>query len=433
VAVAVAVGSLSAYLAVRARLRADVDHSLHQRVDQRVDRRLGGGGPFGGRPFRFGPGGPPSDTPTYEQLVTAGGAAGQPALGDPALPVDDRARRVASGEEGTYLSDQTVSGVHLRVITAQVAPGVAIQVARPLGEVDSLLGRLRLVLIFVAAAGVVMGAGLGWLVSGRALRPVRRFTERTEQVAETPDLSQRLPVEGDDELGRLARSYNTTLDALERSVDAQRQLVADASHELRTPLASLRTNIEVLQRGDGLAPADREDLLRDVVTQTDELTNLVRDVVDIARRGESTEDFQEVRLDEVVASALTRARRLAPGLTFAAELEPSVVRGAPERLARLAANLLDNAVKWSPPLATVEVSLRDGELVVRDHGPGIAPDDLPFVFDRFYRSSTARSLPGSGLGLAIVRQVAQAHGAAAVVENAEGGGARFRVRFPAAE
>jgi two-component system sensor histidine kinase MprB len=262
---------------------------------------------------------------------------------------------------------------------------------------------------------------------------VRRFTERTEQVAETPDLSQRLPVEGDDELGRLARSYNTTLDALERSVDAQRQLVADASHELRTPLASLRTNIEVLQRGDGLAPADREDLLRDVVTQTDELTNLVRDVVDIARRGESTEDFQEVRLDEVVASALTRARRLAPGLTFAAELEPSVVRGAPERLARLAANLLDNAVKWSPPLATVEVSLRDGELVVRDHGPGIAPDDLPFVFDRFYRSSTARSLPGSGLGLAIVRQVAQAHGAAAVVENAEGGGARFRVRFPAAE
>jgi two-component system sensor histidine kinase MprB len=246
-------------------------------------------------------------------------------------------------------------------------------------------------------------------------------------------VSARLEVGGDDELGRLAGSFNTTLDALERSVEAQRQLVADASHELRTPVASLRTNIEVLQRGADLAPEDREELLEDMVTQADELTNLVGDVVDVARRGESDADFQEVSLHEIVAGVIARARRLAPQSEIVDELSPWVVTGAPERLTRLVANLVDNAVKWSPPGKRVEVRLTDGELTVRDHGPGIDPEDLPHVFDRFYRATSARGLPGSGLGLAIVRQVAEAHGATAVAENAEGGGARFRIRFPAAD
>ena len=174
-------------------------------------------------------------------------------------------------------------------------------------------------------------------------------------------------------------------------MEAQRQLVADASHELRTPLASLRTNIEVLQRAEGLPAADRADLLRDLVTQTDELTNLVADVVDLSRRGESQADFEDVRLDEVVRAGLERARRLAPQVVFAEQIEPWLVRGNPERLTRLVANLLDNAIKWSPPGATVEVALRDGELIVRDHGPGFAEDDIPLVFDRFYR---ARRRPG---------------------------------------
>jgi two-component system sensor histidine kinase MprB len=310
---------------------------------------------------------------------------------------------------------------------------VAIQVARPLNEVDSLLSGLRIALIAVTGAGVVIGAGLGWFISGRALRPVTEFTERTEAIAGNPDVSARLEVGGDDELGRLAGSFNTTLDALERSVEAQRQLVADASHELRTPVASLRTNIEVLQRGADLAPEDREELLEDMVTQADELTNLVGDVVDVARRGESDADFQEVSLHEIVAGVIARARRLAPQSEIVDELSPWVVTGAPERLTRLVANLVDNAVKWSPPGERVEVRLTDGELTVRDHGPGIDPEDLPHVFDRFYRATSARGLPGSGLGLAIVRQVAESHGATAVAENAEGGGARFRIRFPAAD
>jgi two-component system sensor histidine kinase MprB len=208
--------------------------------------------------------------------------------------------------------------------------------------------------------------------------------------------------------------------------------VADASHELRTPLASLRTNIEVLQRADGLPAADRADLLRDLVTQTDELTNLVADVVDLSRRGESPADFEDVRLDEVVRAGLERARRLAPQVVFAERVEPWLVRGIPERLTRLVANLLDNAIKWSPPAATVEVTLHDGELTVRDHGPGFAEQDIPLVFDRFYRADAARALPGSGLGLAIVRQVAEAHGGRAAAGNAEGGGALLRVTLPRA-
>jgi two-component system sensor histidine kinase MprB len=426
VALSVAFGSLAAYLAVQARLRADVDASLRQ-VASAVP---GGGGGFG--PPRHDFGRPPrDDEPTvYVQYVAADGTRTHPDQGGIELEPDAQAQEVAAGGRGAYISDEEVSGSHLRVLTAPLGADTAIQVARPLGEVDSLLDRLRAVLLAVSGAGVAIGALLGWVISGRALRPVTRFTERTVAIAGAGDPRRRLDGEGDDELGRLAGSFNATLDALQRSVESQRQLVADASHELRTPLASLRTNVEVLQRGDALSDADRADLLSDLVTQTDELTSLVADVVDIARRGEPADDPQEVRLDELVAAGLDRARRLAPRVELTQRLEPWVVSGSPERLTRLVANLVDNAVKWSPPGAGVEVALEAGELSVRDHGPGIAPADLPLVFDRFYRSPAARSLPGSGLGLAIVRQVAEAHGAVVSAENAPGGGARLRVSFP---
>jgi two-component system sensor histidine kinase MprB len=431
VALAVAVASLAAYVAVENRLRADVDAALRDQAGA-VGGRFGGAqdgfrGPFGGPPRRGG-------APVYAQLVDADGDTSRPAVGGVALDVDGRAVDVAAGRRDAFFSDQTVEGVHLRVLTAPVAPGVAAQLARDLGEVDALLDRLGLVLLLVTAGGVVTGAALGWFISGRALRPVRAFTERTERVARDADVTARLPETGvDDELGRLTRSFNTTLDALERSVEAQRQLVADASHELRTPLASLRTNIEVLQRADGLPPADRADLLRDLVTQTDELTDLVADVVDLSRRGEGAGEFEDVRLDEVVRAGLERARRLAPQIAFAERIEPWLVRGVPERLTRLVANLLDNAIKWSPPGGTVDVTLREGDLTVRDRGPGFAPDDLPLVFDRFYRADAARALPGSGLGLAIVRQVAEVHGGRAEAANADGGGALLRVSLPRAD
>ena len=327
VALAVAFGSLAAYLAVQARLRADVDASLRAQVARSVPQ---GGGDLGPPQREFGR--PPrDDRPTvYVQYVAADGTRTHPDQGGIELNPDARAQEVAAGGGGgAYFSDERVSGSHLRVLTAPLGAGTAIQVALPLGEVDSLLDRLRTALLAVSGAGVAIGALLGWVISGRALRPVTRFTERTVAIAGAGDPRRRLDGEGDDELGRLAGSFNTTLDALQRSVEAQRQLVADASHELRTPLASLRTNVEVLQRGDALSDADRADLLSDLVTQTDELTSLVADVVGVARRGEPADDAQEVRLDHLVAAGLDRARRLAPRVELTQRLEPWVVGGSP--------------------------------------------------------------------------------------------------------
>jgi two-component system sensor histidine kinase MprB len=226
----------------------------------------------------------------------------------------------------------------------------------------------------------------------------------------------------------LARSFNTTLAALEAALAAQRQLIADASHELRTPIATLRANIQVLEDAERLPPAEQERLHADIVEELDELTALVGDVVELARGARSDEELADVRLDEVVGDAVAVARRRGE-LHFELELQPTLVRGEGTRISRAVSNLLDNARKWSPPEGVVDVVLRDGVLSVRDHGPGFGEDDLPRVFERFYRSERARKLPGSGLGLAIVRQAAEAHGGYARAGNADGGGARLEVSF----
>jgi two-component system sensor histidine kinase MprB len=219
------------------------------------------------------------------------------------------------------------------------------------------------------------------------------------------------------------------LGALEESTRAQRQLVADASHELRTPLTSLRTNIEVLASERSLPAGDRERLLTDVVDQLGEMTTLIAELIELARGEQQAAEPEEVRLDLVAADAVERTRRNRPAITFTTDLEESVVHGMPATIERAVANMLDNAAKWSPPGGEVEVAVRGGSVTVRDHGPGIAEEDLPHVFDRFYRASTARGLPGSGLGLAIVKQVAEAHGGDVVAERAEGGGTRMTLRL----
>jgi two-component system sensor histidine kinase MprB len=278
-------------------------------------------------------------------------------------------------------------------------------------------------------------AGALALLAARAtLRPVHRLTETVEDVAATGDLSRRVDADavgltGDDELSRLATSFNAMLAALDDSLTAQRRLVADASHELRTPITSLRTNIEVLVREGELDAGDRERLRHDIDGQLIELSALVGGVIDLARGDEPVEHVEAVRLDEVVTDAVEQAEFHWPNLQFRMELEPAVVTGVPDRIGLAVTNLLDNAGKWSPDGAVVEVVLEGPEVSVRDRGPGVDPADAPFVFDRFWRSPAARSLPGSGLGLAIVRQVAEAHGGSASVEPAAGGGARFRVRF----
>jgi two-component system sensor histidine kinase MprB len=283
------------------------------------------------------------------------------------------------------------------------------------------------------AAGIALAVALGAAVAKTALAPIARFTSRTEAISSDLDLSQRVEVHGDDELARLAHSFNTTLEALERSMEAQRHLVADASHELRTPLASLRANIQILEEARSLPAADRESLRDDIVEELDELTALVGDVVELARGAKPGGAPDDVRLDEVVQALAERTRRRAGGeLELRLRLEPTVVTGEPDRIARAVSNLLDNARKWSPPGAEVAVDLTDGVLTVRDHGPGFSEEDLPHVFERFYRSKAARGMSGSGLGLAIVRQSAEAHGGSVEAANAPDGGAVIRVRFGAA-
>jgi two-component system sensor histidine kinase MprB len=425
VALAVAGVSVVLYAAVRSELRGEIDDSLRQRA--RIAATIPPA--HGPSPFRVelpvprfgGAGG-------TVQFVPPKGDVLLPERQDPLLPVDARTRRVASGEEGAFFSDRDVNSTHLRVLTSPTSNG-AVQIARPLTEVDRVLRRLVVVLGLVAVGGIALAVALGAAVSRAALAPVSGFTRRTEELRHDPDLSHRLEVKGRDELARLASTYNATLDALERAVKAQRRLVADASHELRTPLSSLRANFELLSRDGRLPAPERQALLNDVVEQLDELTALVTDIVELAEDSSRAELADDVRLDELVWDAVERARRLAPQVSFETTLEPTVVHGTPERIQRAVSNLLDNAGKWSPAGRPVEVRVAHGEVVVRDHGPGFDANDLPFVFDRFYRARMARKQPGSGLGLAIVRQVAETHGGAARAENAEGGGARLRVSF----
>jgi two-component system sensor histidine kinase MprB len=285
-------------------------------------------------------------------------------------------------------------------------------------------------------AGVIAAGMAGWAVARNGLRPVRRLTASVEEIARTEDLTP-LPVEGDDEIARLASAFNQMLAALAASRDRQRQLVADAGHELRTPLTSLRTNLDLLtqadgQAGAGLPPEARAELLDDVRAQIEELTTLIGDLVELARDEPLTPVVESVDLPELVESAVARVRRRAPGIAFDIESEPWFVVGEHAGLERAVTNLLDNAAKWSPPGGTVTVRLADGVLTVDDEGTGIAEQDLPHVFDRFYRSKESRSMSGSGLGLSIVRQVAERHSGTVEAAESPAGGARLTLSLPGA-
>jgi two-component system sensor histidine kinase MprB len=314
--------------------------------------------------------------------------------------------------------------------TQRVFSDGVLQVALPLTDVEHTLGHLELLLAIVSVGGIALAALLGLLVSKAALVPVRRLTRTTERVTRTHDLTHRIHARDQGELGRLAASFNTMLAALERSHVAQRQLVSDASHELRTPLTSVRANLDALAMGDRLSARDRELAIAAARAQLAELSVLVGDLVDLSKTEVDAIEMEAVRLDLAAAEAIERARLHAPDCRFELHARPCLVTAAPARLDRAVANLLDNAVKWGPPGGPVEVFVREGRLDVRDHGPGIDRDDLPHVFDRFYRARDARGLPGSGLGLAIVRQVADTHGGSVRATNDSGGGARLTLELP---
>jgi two-component system, OmpR family, sensor histidine kinase MprB len=373
------------------------------------------------------------------QLVDSTGKIYLPQLGGtvpPTFPGASRAQAVAAGKAGPFYSQGHViaGGVrhHVRMLTSPLTRlgnlGFASQVAVDMGSVDRELAKIRLWLLLVAIGGVGFAALAGFLVARTTLRPVRELSETAERVRQTRDLTQRIHVEGTDELSQLAATFNAMLESLDAAQQRQAQLVQDASHELRTPLTSLRTNIEVLARADELPPEDREHLLRDVVDQLGELTALVAELTELARGEEQETHVEEVRLDLVTEEAIRRTTRNHPEVPIEAELEETTVPGVPASLERAIANLLDNAAKWSPAGTPIDVRLSNGELSVRDHGPGIADADLPHVFERFYRATAARSMPGSGLGLSIVQKVAEAHGGTVTAERAADGGTVMRLR-----
>ena len=382
----------------------------------------------------------------YAQLFLSNGEIIHTPSKGLALAVTAATRAVAAGRRDAFFSDATVSNTSVRVLTERAGEDGVWQVALPLSDIDNTLTHLQLVLALVSLGGIALAAALGLLVSRAALVPVRRLTGAAERVARTQDLTHRIDAGEEDELGRLAGSFNTMLAALERSRLAQRQLVSDASHELRTPLTSVQTNLDALAMGERLPARERARVVAAARAQLRELTVLVGDLVDLSKTEVDQVEVEDVRLDLAVADAIERARLHGVGehsCTFVLDAEPCLVRAAPARLERAIANLLDNACKWNPPtLPTgparpagdpIEVRVCGGVLEVRDHGPGIAAEDLPRVFDRFYRSPLARGRPGSGLGLAIVRQMAEGHGGAVHAANDPDGGARLTLELPALE
>jgi two-component system sensor histidine kinase MprB len=421
VTLAVALASVAVYVSVRAQLRDSVDDNLRslagsvatqpepqegltpRRLDPDLERR---------RFLLLLPASPLGVKAGYAQVVSSAGRIQPPPDQKALLAAGPRVLAVAQGQGQPFFYDSQLSGTQVRVYVARFVEGQALQVARSLEDVNATMRRLTVVLVLVSLAGVGLAALLGGLVGRSAMRPVRRLTRGTRYVAVTQDLSRRVEAIGDDELASLARSFNSMLEALAESRRAQRQLIADASHELRTPLTTVQANVELLARGGELGADERRQLREDLLAQLRELTALVGDLVELARERPPESGLEELSLDVLVGVCVERARAREPRASFICALRPCRVRADRPRLERAITNLLDNARKWSPAGGSVEVEVADGELVVRDEGPGIDEADLPYVFDRFYRSADARRLPGSGLGLAIVRQVAEMHGGA---------------------
>ncbi|RSM82515.1 sensor histidine kinase [Kibdelosporangium aridum] len=437
VAGAVALVSLGAYLTVQQNLYDQVDQNLRDRATNALN-------------FRNIADVDDNPATSVSALIVALSdvkftiidASGRELIESPVMspPYGDQERSVAAGVHNEWF--RTDPRTDTRVYSIRVSLGgraAALVVGQRLAPTKQLLNDLALVLVLISGAGVVVAALAGTAVARTGLRPVERLTRATERVARTGDLRP-IQVSGDDELARLTHSFNTMLGAVSDARDRQRSLVADAGHELRTPLTSLRTNLELLMASEApgapkLSDEDKTEIQDDLRGQLDELTTLIGDLVELAREEGAQAVWEPVELVEVVEQALDRARRRAGDVEFDVSLQPWRLIGDAGALERAVLNLLDNAVKFSPPDGTVRVRLGsagDGFAVleVADQGPGIADEDLPRVFDRFYRSQEARTLPGSGLGLAIVQQAALRHGGEVLAGRAPEGGALFSLRLP---
>jgi two-component system sensor histidine kinase MprB len=427
-AVALTLGAASAivFVTVRAQFESSLDEGMFQRAKDAVKSGY---------------------EPSQDQEKTADTLAGIKILivrggmlvtrqQDVGFPYGQLEYDVSIGAAEQSARTLSYHGTPYRVVAVQAEPGTALVLAQPMDSVRDALERLKVILLLTSALGVALAGIAGWGVATNGLRPVRRLTEATEHVARTTDLTP-IEVTGRDELARLTTSFNAMLQALDASQERQRQLVADAGHELRTPLTSLRTNIELIgQAADNterhLSDDQRHEIMGDVRSQLEELTTLVGDLVELARDEPMSRDPEPLDLSDVVNQAIDRVRLRAQDVRFDITLSPWMVIGEPQLLERAVTNLLDNAAKWSPADGVIHVRLVDGVLTVTDEGPGISAEDLPHIFNRFYRSSEARTLPGSGLGLSIVKRAAERHGGTVDVASPPGGGTTFTLMLPEA-
>ena len=428
---ATAAVGVSSYVSTRHELNEVVDRSLRDaaanpgQLLRYFGRGPGGRGPFGGDTDDAGPVGAPPRVfdSILAQIITADGIiARSPQSGD--LPVDDADKAVASGSfDGTSEPrDVTIEDESYRMLTIPVDGGGAVQIARSSRETQRALDVIRQRTLLSVALVIIGAAIVGWLIGRQVTRRLVRLTQAADDVAVTGRLDVEVPVSGSDETGRLGKAFNGMLGALARSRDQQQQLVQDAGHELRTPLTSLRTNVSVLRRIEDLAPEARQQLVDDLDSETKELTALVNELVELATDRRDDEPTQECDLGVLCEQAAARVRRRT-GRNVTVVDHASLVRCRPSAIDRAIVNLIDNAAKFSAVDAgAIDVEVAGGRLAVSDRGPGIPTDDLPHIFDRFYRSVASRSLPGSGLGLAIVRDIVESHGGTVFAESRHGGG-----------
>jgi len=435
VAVAAAVGVLVVVAAVSGVLYFSYAASLHSRVDAALVDAAQQASTIAQNIKQSA--GKSQSAPDFTEPVIVGSVAvqlipGPVAVGQPSQfgPLDNRDVDVADQVQPAYFADASDGGNQFRVYTAAMSGAGLVRTSRSADADNGALRNAALLLagLTVAAAGVTYGAAR--LTAGRILRPIAELTAAAEHVAQTRDLTARLRSAGtSDEVGRLTTSFDTMLAALHESVTAQRQLVADASHELRTPLTSITTNLDLLEDGAGLADPQAPALVRAAREQAGELDQLITDLLDLARYHESTPHRETVRLDLLTDEAVRRMRQRVPDAAIDTELHPCLVHVDPAAVDHAISNLVDNAIKWTPPGAAVRVVVEDGQVSVTDQGPGIADEDLPHIFERFYRAPAAQGMPGAGLGLAIVGGVAHANDGTVAVRTGPHGSA-FTLAFP---
>lgn len=423
----------AAHLSASDRLRSETDQFLLQRSERFANTAPAQFQEQGGDGDESPPGAPPlADPDAVTQILDAHGKVHSSISGEPALPVDAQDRRLAEHGGHQTFRNVTVDDIPYRVLTVALPRGGAAQIGRSIKADNDVLATLDARLLLIALFGTIVAGSLAWVIARRTVKPIEALTQTATYVAATQDLDNPIQVDRRDELGRLASSFNTMLEALHTSREQQKHLVLDASHELRTPLTALRTNMDLLRRARSFNEAQRDELLTETDLELRELTDLVAELVELATDTRSEEPVEQIDLAELVDRVVARHRRRTDREITVDVTDPATLNGRVALIERAVSNLLDNALKFSPKSTPIGVVVNGSRVEVLDRGTGIKADDLPRVFDRFYRATTARTLPGSGLGLAIVEQIAQLHDGTITLAPREGGGTVARLQLVAA-